>query len=166
MAVLKVYCQIYIIKGLHTYFISRIRKRNRIGFRRVPLLFSGFPKRFGFSLGILETVWLSGLVSAGAGVACWRWCRVGVCAGVCVCVCVCVCRCRTCMYVCRVYVCVRMPCDCYDLLPCVCYDLVRMYVIMYDMARYVRNTIRFRVVRCGYVRYVALLRTNMCTIWH
>ena len=92
------------------------------------------------------------------------WCRGGACAGAYVC------RCRTCMCVCHVYVCVRVPCDCYDLLPCVCYDLVRMYVIMYDMTRYVRNTIRSRMVGlcalCGTITYeyvydMALTRTNM-----
>ena len=64
----------------------------------------------------------------------------------------------------------RVPCVCYDLLPCVCYDSVRMYVIMYDMIRYVRNTIRSRMVGlcalCGTITYeyvydMALTRTNM-----
>ena len=76
---------------------------------------------------------------------------------------------------CRAGVCVgvasnRVPCVCYDLLLCVCYDLVRMYVIMYDMIRYVRNTIRFRVADlcalCGIITYeyvydMTLTRTNM-----
>ena len=64
----------------------------------------------------------------------------------------------------------RVPCVGYDLLPCVCYDFVRMYVIMYDMIRYVRNTIRSRMTDlcalCGIITYedvydMALTRTNM-----
>ena len=64
----------------------------------------------------------------------------------------------------------RVPCVCYDLVSCVCYDSVRMYVIMYDMIRYVRNTIRSRMTDlcalCGTITYeyvydMALTRTNM-----
>ena len=67
-------------------------------------------------------------------------------------------------------VCVHVSCVCYVMVSCTCYDYVRMYVIMYDMIRYVRNTIRSRMTDlcalCGtityeYVYYMALTRTNM-----
>ena len=64
----------------------------------------------------------------------------------------------------------RVSCVCYDLVSCVCYDSVRMYVIMYDMIRYVRNTIHSCMTElcalCGIITYeyvydMTLTRTNM-----
>ena len=142
-----------------------------------PLLFFNFPKRFGV---------LPGNTGNGLTFPCWvgwcrHWCvcwRAGCCrvwrrcvrvrmlvlVYVCVCVCVgvgmCAGVCAECVYVCMyvcVLVCVYVSCVCYDLVSCVCYDSVRMYDIMYDMIRYVRNTIRFRVADlcalCGIIVY-------------
>jgi len=168
-AELKVYCQIYITKGLRTYFGTPKSKRKCISFCRVPESVWDSCVWFWLSCGI-PVNGLGFLVYVPGNRACRSRCR-------CWCTCWCWCRC-----------CVTLPCvlvswsvvlpiwflcvtyrihvqllydSCMIPVPCavrllcrvavrlLCYAAVTMPVIMYDMARYVRN-----MIHCLYDSYM------------